>query len=433
MKKFTILNQFAIALLLISHSFASAQKLPDLIPLKDKNQYGYCDSNLNVIIKAQYQRAYPFAENRAIVVLNNLYGYIDYKGNQIVPCMYRYAYPFSEGVAIVQTSAGETKYINRNGEFVSNPEENLEQPSEDMWYRKEAVGPIKEGRYFYRGNNDTEGYMTADGDTISSSEYKYPYYSECYSTSDNYDQTFRHFYESRAIVSGKKGQGYIDLNGHLVIDTVFDVAFNFKEGRAKVKLDGKYGFIDQQGQVIGEIKYDQVCYFYDGMAQVIQNGKCGYINLEGEEIIPLIYDFWQGERYSSFHNGLVRVRINEKFGVLDKNGNAITAVKYDDIWSFDNNCAIVLLNDKMGLIDEKGNEVIHPIYDHLYSLDQYAFIFQMNSNKREYGLINIQGKVLIDAVSNRPVEEPTPGLYRIISSSRDYYFIDKYGTKYVKN
>lgn len=432
MKKFTIINQFAIALLLISHSIATAQKLPDLIPLKDKNLYGYCDSNLNVIIKAQYQRAYPFTENRAIVVLNNLYGFIDNKGNQIIHCKYQYADPFSEGVAMVRTSVGETKYINNNGEFVSIPEGNLEPPPVDMGYKKNAIGPVKEGLYFYRGKNNTEGYMTVDGDTISSSEFKYPYYSECYSTSDNYDQTFRHFYESRAIVSGKERQGYIDLNGHLVIDTVFDVAFNFKEGRAKVKLDGKYGFIDQQGRVIGEIKYDQACYFYDGMAQVIQNDKCGYINLEGEEIIPLVYDYWQGELYSSFHNSLVRVRINEKFGILDKKGNAITPVKYDDILPFYNKYAIVLLNDKMGLIDEEGNEVIHPIYDRLNRLDQYAFTFQMNPNKREYGLINIQGKVLVDTVSNRPVEGPTPGLYKIMFSTNDYHFIDKYGTKYVK-
>ena len=104
MKKATILYHFAIALFLISHSFATAQKLPDLIPFKDKNLYGFCDSNLNVIIKAQYQRAYPFTENRAIVVLNNLYGFIDNKGNQIVPCVYQFVAPFSEGFAMLRSS-----------------------------------------------------------------------------------------------------------------------------------------------------------------------------------------------------------------------------------------------------------------------------------------------------------------------------------------
>lgn len=199
-----------------------------------------------------------------------------------------------------------------------------------------------------------------------------------------------------------------------------------------MKQNGKYGFIDQQGNKIGEIKYDQACYFYNGMAQVVIDDKCGYINQEGKEIIPLIYDYWQGESYSSFNNGIVRVRINEKFGLLDNNGNAITPVKYDDIQPFYNKLAFVLLDDKIGLIDEDGNEVVSPKYDILNRLDQFAFIFQMDKDKREYGLINFQGKIIIDSLSNRPAEDPTPGLYKITSNTGDYYFVDKYGTKYIK-
>lgn len=311
MKKSAIRTLITFALLLVDSCAVIAQKLPDLIPFKDQNLYGYCDSNMTVIIEAQYQKAYLFIEDRALVVKNKLYGFIDSKGNQIVPFVYQYANSFSGGYAMVQTTKNEMKYINREGAFISIPEKDELRPNENKGYERNPYGPIKEDRYFYRGKNNTEGYMTVDGDTISSTEYTYPFYSECYSTPDNYDQTFRHFYESRAIVSGKGGQGYIDLKGHLVIDTVFDVAFNFKEGRAKVKQNGKYGFIDQQGNKIGEIKYDQACYFYNGMAQVVIDDKCGYINQEGKEIIPLIYDYWQGESYSSFNNGIVRVRINE--------------------------------------------------------------------------------------------------------------------------
>jgi len=424
-----------LTLLFADCSVAIAQKLPDLIPFKDQDLYGYCDSNMQVIIKAQYRIARPFFEDRAHVEKDDLNGFIDSKGNQVIPMIYLHAESFSNGSAKVMTAAREWKYINRKGEFISKPEEKSDSPMVDMGRTRSSegpMGPIKEDRYFFRGKNNTEGYMTVDGDTISSSEYTYPYYSESYSTSDNYDQTFRHFYESRAIVSGKKGQGYIDLNGKLVIDTVFDVAFNFKEGRAKVKLNGKYGFIDKQGKIIGEIKYDQASYFYNGMAQVVVGETCGYINLEGEEIIPLIYDFWQGENYTSFHEGLVRVRINEKFGLLDKQGKVIAPVKYDDIQPFSNQRAFIRFNDKIGVIDEKGNEVIQPNYERLNWLDQFTFIYQINREERIYGLINLQGTLLIDAVDNRPTEGPSPGLYTIRSSADGYYFIDKYGTKYLK-
>jgi hypothetical protein len=425
-----------IALLLISSHCLIGQKLPDLIPFREKDLFGYCDSNLNVVIKAQYQRVHPFVEGRAIVVIDNLNGFIDPKGNQVVPCIYKFASAFSKGYALVGKSRQEARYINKKGETDSKKSNIGPAPATiDMGsgIRDRRIGPVKEGRYFYRGQNRTEGYMTVDGDTISSSEYKYPYHSESYSTSDNYDHKFQHFFESRAIVSGVNGQGYIDLDGYLVIDTVYDVAFNFKEGRAKVKLNGKYGFVDTQGNIIGEIKYDQACYFYDGMAQVILNDKCGYINLEGEEIIPLTYDYWQGEQYSSFKNGLVRVRINEKFGILDRNGTIITDVKYDDIMPFSYKRAIVKLKDKMGLIDEDGNEIVPPVYDAYYRLDQFAYVFETSSNDRQYELIDISGKILMSKSKDRATKEKgyTSGIYKVWSSS-GHYLIDKYGTKYLK-
>ncbi|MFT6922927.1 MAG: hypothetical protein ACJA1C_001934 [Crocinitomicaceae bacterium] len=433
MKTFNL--SLTIALFFFSDQYLIGQKLPDIIPFKEKDLYGFCDSNLNVVIKAQYQWVYPFFEDRAIAVKDNLKGFIDRNGNQILPCAYKYASPFSDGYALVGTSKETAKYIDAKGQIVVNPNTRTPDPVPiDFGQRKNRFGQIKEGRYFYRGNNNTQGYMTVDGDTISSSEFTYPYYSESYSTPDDYDQKFQHFFESRAIVSGMNGQGYIDLNGDLIIDTLYEVGFNFKEGRAKVKLNGKYGFIDKQGHIIGEIKYDQACYFYDGMAQVIINDKCGYINLEGQEIIPLIYDYWQGEHYSIFKNGFVRVRINEKFGILDRSGNLITDVKFDDILPFYNEHAIVILKDKMGLIDEDGNEIIPPIYNRLFRLDQFAFMFEMEPNKREFGIINISGNVISPLGKGRPSQENGfgPGLYKVRTDTHGIYFIDKYGTEYLK-
>lgn len=417
----------------------NAQQLPDLIPFKQGDLFGYCDSNLNVVVKAKYNVAHPFVEDRALVERNRLKGFIDLSGKEVVPCVHEYAIPFSDGHALVGKSKREANYIDKNGQVTSkiNHFGDRYAPVDIPRGREEypnKVGPIKDGIYFYRNRNYKEGYVKVDGDTISGSEFKYPYYAESYSTSDDYDRRFQHFYEGRAVVRGTNGHGHIDTFGRLVVDTLYEAAFNFKEGRAKVKLKGKYGFVDQQGKVIGEIKYDQVCYFYDGMAQVIIGEKCGYLNPEGEEVIPLSYDYWQGERYSSFKNGLVRVRINEKFGILDRKGKVIAEVKYDNIDPLFNGYMMVRLNDRLGLIDDQGTEIIPPIYAALRWLDECALICETEPNSKQYGLITAQGKLLLSEQMNRPqkVRGSSPGIYQIRDRDHSLYFIDKYGTKYLK-
>ncbi|MFK7786335.1 MAG: WG repeat-containing protein [Crocinitomicaceae bacterium] len=429
---------FIISLLFCSFQI-HAQKLPDLIPFKQGELYGYCDSNLNVVVKAKYEMAHPFVEDRARVKRNHLRGFIDLNGKEIIPCIHKFATSFLDGYALVGNSQREADYIDKNGQVTSkiNYFRDGYPPASGSGRKVEyqnKVGPIKDEIYFYRNQNYQQGYVRIGGDTISGSEFKYPYYAESYSTSDDYDQHFQHFYEGRAVVSGTNGQGHINTIGRLVVDTLYDAAFNFKEGRAKVKLNGKYGFVDKEGNVIGEIKYDQACYFYDGMAQVIIGEKCGYINLKGEEIIPLNYDYWQGERYSSFKEGLVRVRINEKFGILNRKGKVIAEVKYDDINPLFNEFMRVKLNDRFGLIDDQGKEIIPPVYGYLRWLDQCALIFEAEPDSRRYGLINTQGKVVLSKQVNRPlkVDGSGPGIYHIQNGGQGIYFIDKYGTKYIK-
>jgi len=416
----------------------NAQKLPELIPYREGRLFGYCDSNLNVVVKAKYDKAYPFIEGRGMVEQNYLKGFVDLNGKEIAPCIHKFATRFEDGYALVGSSRESAQYIDKSGQGVAkeNPfSSDLHPPIQGLNRSEEyknRTGPIKDGIYFYR-KNLSEGYVTVDGDTISGSEFEYPFYSESYSTTDEYDSHFQHFYEERAVVSGTNRQGHIDTKGHLVVDTVYEAAFNFKEGRAKVKLNGKYGFIDKEGKVVGEIKYDQASYFYDGMAQVIIGEKCGYIDLEGREVVPLEYDYWQGELYSSFKNGLARVRINDKYGVVDKNGNRVTPIKYDDVSYFYHNHSIVRFNDRFGLIDEEGNEVIPLIYSSLSWMDRYALLFELELGKREYGLINTLGEVLVSNEHNSPSrEEGSTGIYKIVKTTQDFYFIDHYGTTYIK-
>lgn len=491
--------------IVIFNSNVFAQKLPDLIPFRSGKLMGFCDSNLNVVLKPNYRIVQPFVEGMAIVTNDNLSGYIAEDGREVVPCKYKFATSFFMGHAKVGESRDDYHFINKKGERVPGPLawERLKRNAEkyhlnylrfekdglkgvidkngkviipvqkikieeitpegiivyyekdykysivnakgDILTRKHShIDNIKEERFYFQGYGSS-GYLSIHGDTIISSGFAFPHYSESQSTTDDYDERFRNFYEGRAIVRSDKKYGYIDLNGDLVIDTLYDYTFNFKEGRAKVKLNGKYGFIDKNGNIIADIKYDQACYFYEGRAQVVLGDKCTYLDLNGEEVLPFKYDYWQTEQFSSFENGFARVRINEKFGMINWNGDSITELKYDNIWPFIYGRAIVRLDGKFGVIDTLGNEIIPIIYKGISRLDQFVFRITNESYHRQNGLISRDGKIILPVENDRPNIEigPMPGFY-IISRGASfdhfsdnptprhyYYLVDKYGTKYL--
>ncbi|QZY57530.1 WG repeat-containing protein [Crassaminicella profunda] len=52
-----------------------------------------------------------------------------------------------------------------------------------------------------------------------------------------------------------------------------------------IKLDDKYGFINKEGKLIIKAEYDKVRSFSEGLAPVKINGRWGYIDKNGEKIL----------------------------------------------------------------------------------------------------------------------------------------------------
>ena len=75
--------------------------------------------------------------------------------------------------------------------------------------------------------------------------------------------------------------------------------------------------------------YDFVHDFFDGLASVKLNGKWGFIDKTGKEIVPCKYD-WVG----SFSELLTMVKLNGQWGYIDKTGKEICPIKYDYVYDF---------------------------------------------------------------------------------------------------
>lgn len=65
----------------------------------------------------------------------------------------------------------------------------------------------------------------------------------------------------------------------------------------------------------------------------------------------------------SFGEGLVAVKLNGKWGFIDKSGKIVIESKFDSGGHFSEGLAGVGLNGKWGFIDKNGEFVIEPKFD----------------------------------------------------------------------
>ena len=204
-----------------------------------------------------------------------------------------------------------------------------------------------------------------------------------------------------------------------------------KEARKKKKVEKKKKY--KVGKVVISFKYDDVWDFSEGLVAVKLNGKWGFIDKSGNEVVPLKYD-WAG----SFSEGLANVKLYGKFGFIDKSGKVVVPFEYDDAGAFSEGLARVCLFKRIhidnigmdylwGFIDKSGDTVIPHLY---YRVSDF-----------HEGLANIGNAIitisepLIDK-SNKWVQWPfreyygdwyfTEGFARVCShSNHKWGFIDK--------
>ncbi|MDR1592993.1 MAG: WG repeat-containing protein [Prevotellaceae bacterium] len=134
-------------------------------------------------------------------------------------------------------------------------------------------------------------------------------------------------------------------------------------------------------------KYDMVWYFVEGLALVKLNDKWGCIDKTGKEVIPVKYD--DAFRFSE---GFAAVELNDKLGYIDKTGTEVIPLKYDDAFWFAEGLAAVKLNDKWGYIDKTGTEVIPLKYNSAYSFSEGLAPVKLND---KWGCIDKTGTEVI--------------------------------------
>ena len=182
------------------------------------------------------------------------------------------------------------------------------------------------------------------------------------------------------LIPYRKGNkwGFCREDKTIVIDCVYDEAEPFIENEAKVSviipsynpfvIEKNTFYINNKGNIIKTIitnnyefycnekgnrilpcKYDEVIKLSNNLAKVRLLNKWGLINNERVEIVPCKYDY-----INDFDDGFAKVRINDKYGLIDTNGKEIVSCKYKNISKFYEGLAAV----DFGFINKDGIEVI---------------------------------------------------------------------------
>ena len=200
--------------------------------------------------------------------------------------------------------------------------------------------------------------------------------------------------------------------------------------------------------MFGNFKYDRIVPFYhsnNNYTVAIMNGKSGLIDFNGKQLTEFIYDDLSKEFVEEFPddfgwmhfenswNKYCRMRLNGKWGLLDKNGNIVVDFKYLNpvqewgenfiIQSEEENfCtqliidrnqnvikelyydsitpegeyAFVIKNGKCGLINNEFQTLIKCKYDSLHKMYEHKYLSAYNADKS--GVVDLKGNVILDII-----------------------------------
>jgi len=168
-------------------------------------------------------------------------------------------------------------------------------------------------------------------------------------------------------------------------------------------------------------QFDDANNFYEGLAAVKINNKWGYIDKTGNIIIPPQFDDVYGYGFSE---GLAKVRINGKYGYIDQTGNVVIPPQFDHAsYKFSEGLSVVVANHKYGYIDKTGKMIITLQFDLAANFSEGLAQVEINN---KYGYIDQTGKIIITPQFDYTNGNFSEGLAAVEINNK-YGYIDQTG------
>jgi len=241
--------------------------------------------------------------NSSVFIAENKtkYGVTDYKGRVILPIIYKTITSDSSGkYFIVTTADNKTSLIDSSKNILIQPGLNL-------------ISYLSNGIYVIRNENSTPENLQVRLYNVKLKKYL---------NLKPYQDVSSSFSEGLLAVLINKKVGYINDNGELIIEPIYErstLDYSYEnmegdgdgegEGYSENNMTSLYSdcsFIDVNKYSIEESIWKSNYDFSEGLTVVQIGEKYGYINKKGQIVIPIIYN-----AASAFINGLASVSIEE--------------------------------------------------------------------------------------------------------------------------
>ena len=320
------------------------------------------------------------------------YGYIDKNGKEVVPCQYRDVSAFSEGLAVVYDGDYKCGFVDVNGNEVI--------PCQNKYVHK---------------------YESA-----------------------------RNFSDGLAAVVWNGNYGFIDKNGDLAIDTLYDVVSDFRNGHAVVSRNGEVFVINKNGEYVRYITYvpqdENGNYYYCNIYSIAglfkvdirryvydSSGNYSHTDIFMNKLIDTYGNTYfedYGDVYSMDYqydavrrkNPMLLAERGEEQAVIDMNGNVVIPfgrydyIDDDVVYGF-----TVGRNGKEGCLNFNGEEVIPCEYDRALMIsEKLAFV----SNGEKWGAVNDRNEVVVPIKYKREDIHPYLGIkvFKITDGGNTLYY-----------
>ena len=321
--------------------------LPNLIPYRKGDLWGYCDKNKNLILPAKYSWAEPFIAGRAIVHFDDKkHGVIDSLGKELLTIGKDTMITiWSNGSVLIEKKFVDIIFVlQKDGSVFRSKKYKLKFPFDENSYvaakgkkwgvidnkenviipfKFKVVSEIDDKGYIMVTNKDGKrGFINKEGRFII------PYFKQ--------GIIIGGFDDDRALIGigeqFKETWGYMDRTGKTVIPLQYKKAEGFIDGLAIAGNDKLAGIIDLNGDTILPFKFTSLQWLSNKMYSFSDSLRSGIIKISGEELFTtrrgsccssvagvfFVYDVanWEGNAFKM------------RYKVIDKNGNEAFPEKF---------------------------------------------------------------------------------------------------------
>lgn len=433
------LRTFLTLLFAVTVGLLSAQTLT---VKREKDKFGYADEAGNMVIKAQYKKAYPFGEDgRAKVQKGDKWGYIDKTGKPVIRIEYDEIGEFKDNKALVKKNK-KYGYLNYDGTFYIKPDYNfIGTPNDKGWIWVGKGKTLKEAQLGLYHNDvlvikpmlcylgfycktDTADYTLGNAVSLTSGipdNYEIKQNLSKLTTSDEPyiwtslgGKTAIYDLDGKLILKPQSGAVGMPKDGYAMIRTYNSkkktYTYNYVTVDGKTKKLFKKPFV----QKIDEENIYESCHpFNGGIALCGTENKAYLVNTKGDVLTP-VYNYMAPVVGYGFIS-----KADNLYGLVSPKGDVIMAPTYSNILlPFENTSIMPARNSagQFGFINFKGEEVVPFHFE-----DAKAFFDGKGYVKEngKYGVIDVNGKYL---VANR-WNDITPA----IVSGCDYIWVNDGG------